>query len=83
MGPTKCPKCGSITVSYDPQMNIVRCYKASCDWRGPDGFMYSCPVCHSTELKSDIMATGIDIKENSRCKRCSVRFFNPMWKGEL
>ena len=83
MGPTKCPKCSSITASFDPRMNIVRCYRASCDWRGPDGFMYSCPVCHSIELTPDMVMGVLYVEQGSKCKRCCVRFAAPMWKGEL
>ena len=83
MGPTRCPKCQSMTASFDGRMNIVRCYRASCDWRGPAGYMYSCPVCHSTELTPDMVRGVGDVHEGSMCKRCSVRFYNPMWKGEL
>lgn len=83
MSVMRCPKCQSMTASFDARMNLVRCYKDSCNWRGPNTFIYSCPVCHSTELTPDMVMGVICVEEGSKCKRCHVRLAKPMWKGEL
>lgn len=63
----KCPKCGSITLDYDPNEDMWICVRAKCN--------YSEPNKEEDALKKSIF--GIEKEDNSnkdpKCKKCSYK----------
>lgn len=88
----RCPKCTDYTVDYNPRTKVFACFRPSCNWSGPDGYIYHCPVCHADwidignlifHVNNSIYEEDPYSHEGSHCYRCGTMFYFPKWNGNL